>query len=73
MSGRFLLLVVILIVCVIGFFVAHRSPRLRRYQRVILAIGVVTFAAILYLGWDDLSAGFIDGFLPWRSVRGSGG
>jgi hypothetical protein len=58
--------VVTLIVCVIGFVVATRSPRLRRYRRVILAVGVLAFAVFLYDGWDQLSAGFMDGFLPWR-------
>ena len=62
----FLASLAVLIVCVIGFFVANRSPRLRRYRAVILAVGVLAFAVILYDGWDHFVAGFKDGISPLR-------
>ena len=65
----FIASLVILFVCVIGYFVANRSPRLRRYKRAILAVGVLAFAVVLYEGWDDLSAGFIDAFTSGFNPR----
>ena len=56
---------VILIVSVIGYLVANRRLRLRRYSRVIL-VGVLAFAVGLYVDWDQFVAGFKAGYNDYR-------
>jgi uncharacterized membrane protein YqgA involved in biofilm formation len=57
---------VILIVSVIGYLVANRLPRLRRYRTMILAVGVLAFAVGLYVDCDQAVAGFKHGYNDYR-------